>query len=105
MVSHDLRTPAMSLMSGAEILLGQDLSEFERHDVLATMVREGRRLNSLLNDFLEADDAGHGRLRVSPRPTDLRGVLKHAVTAAGIDRERPSAPVSCRGTSRGARRP
>jgi signal transduction histidine kinase/CheY-like chemotaxis protein len=89
MVSHDLRTPAMSLIGGAEILLGQDLSENERHDVLATMVREGRRLNSLLSDFLEADDAGHGRLRVAPRPTDLRAVLEYAVTAAGIDRQCP----------------
>jgi signal transduction histidine kinase/ActR/RegA family two-component response regulator len=89
MVSHDLRTPAMSLVGGAEVLLGQDLPESERLDVLATMVREGKRLNALLNDFLEADDAGHGRLRVAPRPTDLRAVLEHAVTAAGADPQRP----------------
>jgi signal transduction histidine kinase/ActR/RegA family two-component response regulator len=89
MVSHDLRTPAMSLISGAEILLNKNLPESERQDVLATMLREGRRLNSLLNDFLEADDAGHGRLRVAPRPTDPRALLEYAVTAAGDDRERP----------------
>jgi signal transduction histidine kinase/ActR/RegA family two-component response regulator len=89
MVSHDLRTPAMSLVGGAEVLLGQDLPESERLDVLSTMVREGKRLNALLNDFLEADDAGHGRLRVAPRPTDLRAVLEHAITAAGADPQRP----------------
>jgi signal transduction histidine kinase/CheY-like chemotaxis protein len=89
MVSHDLRTPASSLIAGAEILFSQDLPEAERQDVLATMVSEGQRLNALLTDFLEAHDAGRGRLRVAPRPTDLRALLGQAVASVGADPKRP----------------
>lgn len=53
MVSHELRTPLASLVGFTELLLDREFSDAQRKQYLETMLKEGRRLTDLINDFLD----------------------------------------------------
>ena len=55
MVSHEIASPATSLVSYAELLASTTtaLSPAERDEMLASMVTEGQRLNAIIRDFLD----------------------------------------------------
>ena len=83
-VSHELRTPLASVL-GYGITLAQpnvDLPEEERQDMLERLVRNARRLETLLGDLLDMDRMSRGILEPRLHPTDLaelaRRVLEHA---------------------------
>jgi CheY-like chemotaxis protein/anti-sigma regulatory factor (Ser/Thr protein kinase) len=82
MVSHELASPATNLIGYAELLVADGLSDVERRDMLDTMVGEGRRLTTIIRDFLDIQRMQQGRLDVHPRPMDLTLLLKQAVGIA-----------------------
>jgi CheY-like chemotaxis protein len=89
MVSHELRTPLASVVGFTELLLERALSDAQRKQYLETMLKEGRRLTSLINDFLDLQGLEGGYKRLDLGPADLRTLLVRAARAAGPDDQRP----------------
>jgi len=89
LVSHELRTPLASLLGFTELLYSRELSEPQRKQYLAIMLREGRRLSDLINDVLHLQrlEAGHQDLNVAP--ADLEALIRRAVVSAGEDAKAP----------------
>jgi PAS domain S-box-containing protein len=89
MVSHELRTPLASLVGFTELLLERSLSESQRKQYLETMLKEGKRLTDLINDFLDLQGLEGGYKKLDLGPADLGTIIARAVTAAGQDTQTP----------------
>jgi signal transduction histidine kinase len=50
LVQHDLRTPLTSIIGFAELLLEREMPPDKRRQLLGYILREGERLNSLLDE-------------------------------------------------------
>jgi CheY-like chemotaxis protein len=85
MVSHELRTPLASLVGFTELLLDREFSDAQRKQYLETMLKEGRRLNDLINDFLDLQGLEGGYKKLDLGPADLRTVIARAIAADGND--------------------
>ena len=90
MVSHELRTPLASLVGFTELLLERVVSEAQRKQYLGTMLKEGRRLTDLINDFLDLQGLESGYKKLDLGPADLRTVIARAIATAGDD---PGTPI------------
>ena len=90
MVSHELRTPLASLVGFTELLLERVVSETQRKQYLGTMLKEGRRLTDLINDFLDLQGLEGGYKKLDLGPADLRTVIARAIATAGDD---PGTPI------------
>jgi PAS domain S-box-containing protein len=79
MVSHELRTPLASIVGFAELLVTREVSLKQRKEYLGVMLQEGRRLTSLINDFLDLRriEGGHSAMRYAP--ADMTALIKRAV--------------------------
>ncbi|MEQ8406620.1 MAG: ATP-binding protein [Oceanicaulis sp.] len=73
-MSHELRTPLNGVVGMAEALAADDLApeQVEKADIIA---RSGRHLLGVLNDVLDLSRIEAGRLRLSPEPTDIAGLI------------------------------
>lgn len=89
MVSHELRTPLASLVGFTELMLERELSATARKQYLETMLKEGKRLTDLINDFLDLQGLEGGYKRLDLGPADLRTLIARAVAAAGPDPQTP----------------
>ncbi len=89
MVSHELRTPLASLVGFTELLLERRFSDAQRKQYLETMLKEGRRLTELINDFLDLQGMEGGYKRLDLGPADLRTLIARAVTTVGDDPRTP----------------
>jgi signal transduction histidine kinase/CheY-like chemotaxis protein len=84
-VSHELRTPLASVVGFAELLRTRELSEAQRQQFLTVILEEGRRLTSLINDFLDLQRMESGRQEITPRRLELPELLTECAAAAGDD--------------------
>ena len=89
MVSHELRTPLASVVGFAELLMTRPVTDLQRQEYLAVMLQQGRRLNALINDFLDLQRIEAGRQQMALSPTDLTALIKRAVNHAGVDETTP----------------
>ena len=66
-VSHDLRTPLVSILGAATTLndLWDKLSPQAQRDLIGTVTREAKRLNSFIQNLLDMTRIGYGA--VTPR--------------------------------------
>lgn len=90
MVSHELRTPLASLVGFTELLLERQLSDAQRKQYLETMLKEGRRLTDLINDFLDLQGLEGGYKKLDLGPADLRTLIARAIQTAG---QNPLTPI------------
>jgi PAS domain S-box-containing protein len=91
-VSHELRTPLASVL-GYGITLAQedvDFPEADRRDMLQRLVRNAKRLETLLGDLLDVDRMSRGILEPRRHPTNL-AELAHRVLAQADLQDRPIA--------------
>jgi two-component system sensor histidine kinase KdpD len=72
-VSHDLRTPLVSIIGAASSLLDAEteLSSAQRRELAATIREEGERLNRYIQNLLDMTRLGYGALELRRRPTDV----------------------------------
>jgi PAS domain S-box-containing protein len=79
MVSHELRTPLASIVGFAELLVTREVTPKQRKEYLGVMLQEGRRLTSLINDFLDLRriEGGHSAMRFAP--ADITALIERAV--------------------------
>lgn len=81
-VSHELRTPLTSLLGGLSLLkarVGGTLEDMIALKLLDVAGRNGDRLLTLVNDILDAQALGEGKVSVKRETTDLNEVVKAAV--------------------------
>jgi CheY-like chemotaxis protein len=86
MVTHELSSSATGLVGCADLLAAGNCPDAERPRLLTAIAEEGRRLLTIIHEFLDARDLEQGRLATTPRPTDLRTLVEHAAILARADR-------------------
>jgi signal transduction histidine kinase len=74
-VSHELRTPLASILGFTSLLLNRDIPAEERRRYLEIIEAEGRRLSSLLSDFLDAERLEDGHLPLSRELIDMGRIV------------------------------
>ena len=100
-VSHELRTPLAGVMGFAELLVNQELDAATRSRYLETIYGEARRLNAMVNDFLDLQRIEAGRFELVAERFDLRPVLEREVelysaqsVLHAIELEAPEGPLA-----------
>jgi PAS domain S-box-containing protein len=88
-VSHELRTPLASIVGFAELLATREVTAAQRKDYLAVMLKEGRRLTLLVNDFLDLRRLEGGHLSMRFAPADISALIKRAVALFSDPRGTP----------------
>ncbi|TPW27202.1 sensor histidine kinase KdpD [Martelella alba] len=74
-VSHDLRTPLVSILGAAESLENQILTDNLRAILITTIRDEGERLDRYIQNLLDMTRLGHGALKPRTSPSDLRELV------------------------------
>ncbi len=75
-VSHELRTPLASIIGFTELLLRREIDAPTRRSYLEIVIQESKRLATLLNDFLDAQQAEKGLLHLAEEPIDMATILR-----------------------------
>ena len=75
-VSHELRTPLASILGFTELLLRRDVDVATRRTYLEIVVQQSQSLATLLNDFLDAQQAEEGQLHLAEEPIDMAAILR-----------------------------
>ena len=87
--SHQLRNVVSSIVGCAELIDSGDLADDALHMYTGILLREGRRLSSLVNSAVEMQRLEHGHRELDLAPVDVRSLIRRAVVAAGEDDLRP----------------
>jgi nitrogen-specific signal transduction histidine kinase/CheY-like chemotaxis protein len=87
--SHQLRTPLTSMLGFAELIDSIDVTDEQRHLYARVMLREGHRLNALINNAVQLQLLETGRRDLTLAPVDIQSLINRAVLAAGEDNQRP----------------
>src|SRR4051812_521876 len=74
-VAHELRTPLASVLGFTSVLLQRDVTPEERRQYLGIIDAQGRRLASLVNDFLDAQRLDEGKLTLAQDLVDMGRIL------------------------------
>jgi PAS domain S-box-containing protein len=85
MVSHELRTPLTSIVGFTELLIDRSFSAAQQKQYLGNMLKEGRRLTGLINDFLDLQGLEGGYKKLDLGPADVRTVIARAIATTGDD--------------------
>lgn len=75
-VSHELRTPLASILGFTSLLRSRELDDVSRRRYLQIIDEQGKRLATLLNDFLDAQRVEEGRLDLAFEPVDVAALLR-----------------------------
>ncbi|MCC7449855.1 MAG: PAS domain S-box protein [Anaerolineae bacterium] len=78
-VSHEMRTPLSSIVGFSNLILARELDQAKLHEYVTTINKEGRRLNKLVNDFLDLQRIEAGREVFRFAPCDLASLLQEVV--------------------------
>src|SRR5215216_134655 len=78
-VSHELRTPLASVLGFTSLLLTRDISSEDQRRYLEIIDTQGRRLSSLLNDFLDVEMLEEGRLELARELIDMGKLVDEQV--------------------------
>ena len=82
-LSHDIKTPLTSIISYAQLLSQDDLTDEQKAHYLDVLRRHSDRLQKLLEDLTEVSDAAAGKVQVHPAPVDL--CMLTTQSAAGFE--------------------
>ena len=76
-VSHDLRTPLVSIIGATSSLAdaGATLSDTDRRELTVTALDEARRLDRYVQNLLDMTRLGHGALKPKRAAIDLREIV------------------------------
>ena len=80
-LSHDIKTPLTSIISYAQLLDRDDLSQEERRDYLDVLQRHSERLQKLVDDLTEVSDAASGNVPVQTTVLDLCSLISASAAA------------------------
>ncbi len=87
--SHEIRTPLASMVGFAELLESGDLNDDQRRLYAGILLREGRRLNALIDNAMALQRLETGHRDMDVAPVDVHALVARAIRAAGEDNLRP----------------
>lgn len=83
-VSHELRTPLTAISGWGETLLtSENMDPGETRRGIITMLKETRRLTSLVEELLDFTRIQDGRFKINVEPCDIRGVFEDTIFMYG----------------------
>ncbi|MCG5481885.1 MAG: two-component sensor histidine kinase, partial [Ensifer alkalisoli] len=84
-VSHDLRTPLVSIIGSASSLIEADdaLGSNGRRQLAETIKEEGDRLNRYVQNLLDMTRLGYGALKLNRQPSEARELVGAAAHQLG----------------------
>ena len=84
-ISHDLKTPLASVLGAASTIrdLATDLSDTEKHDLLATVIDESERLNRFIANLLDMTKLESGAIVPNTALHDIGEIVGSALRRAG----------------------
>jgi signal transduction histidine kinase/CheY-like chemotaxis protein len=74
-MSHEIRTPLTSVIGYAEWLNEGEVSDTERDEAVASIIRTGKHVLSVINDILDLSKIESDRLTVEVVPLSLKALL------------------------------
>jgi signal transduction histidine kinase len=88
--SHQLRSPLTAMQGYAEALLDEVAADADtRRRYLATIVRDSKRLNRLIEQLLDLSHIESGQAKLEPRPLMVPALLRRVVDSLPGDASRP----------------
>jgi len=75
-LSHELRNPLSGVAAAAELLQRADLEAPQRERALATLVRQNRHVQRMVEDLLDIARVTQGGMELRREPLDLRVLLE-----------------------------
>jgi CheY-like chemotaxis protein len=84
-----LRAPLASLVGFAELMASGDLTDDQRQLYAGSMLREGRRLTTLVDNALALHRLETGHRDLDFAPVDVGALIRRAAVAAGEDAKSP----------------
>ncbi|HSP09655.1 MAG TPA: ATP-binding protein, partial [Candidatus Dormibacteraeota bacterium] len=87
--SRKLRAPLATMVGVAELIATGEMTSEQCIAYAAILVREGRRLTTMVKSAVEIQGLETGKRTFERTPTDLTALIHRAVRAAGEDHERP----------------
>ncbi len=88
-VSHELRTPLASLLGFSELMLTRKLPEEKNRQFLEVIHKESKRLNTLINDFLDLQRIESGRVSYTLEQINLASVVREVAALFSNDPQHP----------------
>jgi PAS domain S-box-containing protein len=84
-VSHELRTPLTSVMGSLKLLsaLSKQSADSDTASLVSMAERNAARLRDLVNEILDLERMGTGRMEMTLAPTPVSTILQHAGEAVG----------------------
>ena len=105
-VSHDLRTPLVSIIGSATGLASCDgaLSSADRAQLVQTILEESERLNRFVQNLLDMTRLGYGALQPNREWVDLREIVGRALkqmarSLASLQRRGADRRTTCRSST------
>ncbi|MDW7680811.1 MAG: HAMP domain-containing sensor histidine kinase, partial [bacterium] len=83
MVSHELRSPLTSIAGFSELLLDKGISKEQARDYADIILKESRRLNDLINKYLNISRIESGKSEVQKTMLSLEDVIRSVVGMNG----------------------
>src|SRR5205085_3995363 len=84
-VSHDLRMPLAQILLASETLsLGRDRNEAERSTLIASILREGRRLKAMIDNVLLFSRSGAVGIEPRLQPIEVRALLENVAESVSL---------------------
>ncbi|HDP98465.1 MAG TPA: HAMP domain-containing protein [bacterium] len=83
MVSHELRSPLTSIAGFSELLLDKGISKEQARDYADIILKESRRLNDLINKYLNISRIESGKSEVQKTMLNLEDVIRSVVGMNG----------------------
>jgi PAS domain S-box-containing protein len=83
MVSHEFRTALVGIQGFSEILMSESTGADEVKSLAGDINSDALRLNRMINEMLDLDRMEAGKVRLSPKPVDVNGIVRDVVDRAG----------------------
>ena len=80
-VAHELRNPLAPLRAALDVTLRHPGHDPQVAEALSIMDRQLDHLSTLVDDLVDVSQAGHGKLAISRKPTELSEVLEECACA------------------------
>ncbi len=83
-ITHELRTPLTSIRAFSEIIHdSQELTDEQRKEFLAIIIKESERLTRMINQILDSEKLASGRMEWHMDNVDLKEILQETLASMG----------------------